>query len=141
MAGEPEATASTIAEAVHGSRRTNPSKPSRLLALQPLHAFDQRVPAEDEREHEGVHAQGGGRAVVDRRLVANGRADVVVDGVAQCQSESGDNIVIGGGFQLLFLVGWSLVCLSFVHLTVAYIWSNTPSSAKNLFCAAVQPPN
>ncbi len=63
-----------------------PEQTSRL-ALEPLHALDERMPAEDQRHSEPVHAQVGGLTVVHRRHVARGELQVVIDLVAERETE------------------------------------------------------
>ena len=58
-----------------------------LSALKPLHALDQRMPAEDGREAEPVHLQVAVIVVVDRRQVAERDLEVVVDVVAERVAE------------------------------------------------------
>ena len=71
------------------SRRPALGKIALLLALlQPLHAFDDRVPPVHEREHETIHLKVPRPAVVNGRLVAEGEVHVVVDLISERESEA-----------------------------------------------------
>jgi len=59
-----------------------------LAALEPLHSFDQRVPAEYDRDAESVHLKIFRIAVVDGRHVAKGSLDVVVDVISERVSKT-----------------------------------------------------
>ena len=59
-----------------------------LLALESLRTFDDRVPPVHQRDHEHIHLQVVGRAVVGRRLVAERETEVVIDLVAERETEA-----------------------------------------------------
>ena len=59
-----------------------------LLALQPLRAFDDRVPPGHQRDHEHVHLQVVRSLVAGRRFVTEREPQVVVDLVAERETEA-----------------------------------------------------
>src|SRR6185369_5564488 len=59
-----------------------------LIVLQSFRAFDERVPSDDERDHEAVHVKRPRGAVVNGRLVTGCETQVVVDLIAKCEPEA-----------------------------------------------------
>ena len=59
-----------------------------LVILQPLHAFDERVPPVHECDHEHVHFKVPGSVVVNGRLVAESQVQVIVNLVPESESEA-----------------------------------------------------
>ena len=69
------------------SRGLAEARVARLLALQAPRPFDERMPAEDQRNHETIHLHVAGTAVVDGRFITGGEVQVVVDLVTKGKAE------------------------------------------------------